>query len=115
MRSASSATSRCALALLGITALLALTAVLIYPAYGSDIFDYVGFERMWVVHGDNPLLALPNSHPQDWSTPLVLYPDRTSASVAYRTAGSLVWLLPAALVLLATGKSRASASLPQPD
>ena len=65
--------------LLGATALLALTALLIYPGYGSDIFDYLGFERMWAVYGDNPLLALPINRPDDWSTAYVWYPDRTPA------------------------------------
>ena len=65
--------------LLAATALIALSALLIFPGYGSDIFDYVGFERMWVVYGDNPLLALPLNHPGDWSTAYVWYPDRTPA------------------------------------
>jgi hypothetical protein len=65
--------------LLGLTAGLALVALLIYPAYGSDIFDYVGFERMWVVYADNPLTALPLNHPDDWATRFVWYPDRTPA------------------------------------
>lgn len=66
-------------ALLATTALVALAAVLIYPGYGSDVFDYLGFERMWVVYGDNPLSALPINHPQDWSAAYVWYPDRTPA------------------------------------
>jgi hypothetical protein len=66
-------------ALLGATLLLALTAVLMFPGYGSDIFDYVGFERMWVVYGDNPLHALPLHHLADWSTQFVWFPDRTPA------------------------------------
>ena len=66
-------------ALLATTAVVALAAFLIYPGYGSDIFDYLGFERMWVVYGDNPLEALPLNHPQDWSSSYVWYPDRTPA------------------------------------
>jgi len=65
--------------LVALSAGLALIAFLIYPAYGSDIFDYVGFERMWVVYGDNPLLALPSQRPTDWATPLVWYPTRSPA------------------------------------
>src|SRR5712691_114807 len=65
--------------LVALSAVLALVAVLIYPAFGSDIFDYVGFERMWVVYGDNPLLALPSQRPTDWATPLVWYPTRSPA------------------------------------
>jgi hypothetical protein len=62
-----------------LTALVAVPAALVYPSLGSDIFDYVGFERMWVVYGDNPLLALAVSHPRDWATAFVWYPDRTPA------------------------------------
>src|SRR5207237_9142378 len=62
--------------LLGLTAVLALVSLLIYPAYGSDLFDYIGFERMWLVYGDNPLTALPIDHPEDWAASLVWYPDR---------------------------------------
>jgi hypothetical protein len=65
--------------LVALSAGLALIALLIYPAFGSDIFDYVGFERMWVVYGDNPLLALPSQRPTDWATPLVWYPNRSPA------------------------------------
>jgi len=65
--------------LVALSAGLALVAFLIYPAFGSDIFDYVGFERMWVVYGDNPLLALPSQRPTDWATPLVWYPTRSPA------------------------------------
>lgn len=63
--------------LIALTALLATVALLIYPAYGSDVFDYVGFERMWTVYADNPLLALPSLHPGDWAAPFVWYADRT--------------------------------------
>jgi hypothetical protein len=62
-----------------LTALIGLVAVLIYPSFGGDIFDYAGFERMWVAYGDNPLRALPIDHAQDWLTPYVWYPDRTPA------------------------------------
>ena len=62
-----------------LSALPALAACLIYPTAGSDVFDYAGFERMWVVYGDNPLTALPILRPDDWATPLVWFPDRTPA------------------------------------
>ena len=64
---------------LGLTAMLALVALLIYPHFGSDIFDYVGFERLWVVYRDNPLVATPSGHPSDWSYPFVWFPDRPPA------------------------------------
>lgn len=65
--------------LIATTVLLAVTALLMFPGYGSDIFDYIGFERMWVVYGDNPLSALAVNHPRDWATAFVWYPDRTPA------------------------------------
>jgi hypothetical protein len=70
---------RSARGLVGLTVALALVALLIYPRFGSDIFDYLGFERTWVVYGENPLVGLPASHPSDWATPLVWYPDRSPA------------------------------------
>jgi hypothetical protein len=63
----------------GLTAALALVALLIYPRFGSDIFDYVGFERTWVVYGENPLVGTPARHPADWATPLVWYADQPPA------------------------------------
>lgn len=65
--------------LFGLTIGLALVALLIYPRFGSDIFDYVGFERTWVIYGENPLVALPATHPTDWATALVWYPDQPPA------------------------------------
>ena len=65
--------------LVGLTAALALVALLIYPRFGSDIFDYVGFERTWVVYGENPLIGTPASHPDDWATPLVWYAGQPPA------------------------------------
>src|SRR5207249_106959 len=65
--------------LVGLTAGLAVVALLIYPRFGSDIFDYVGFERTWVVYGQNPLVSTPASHPADWATPLVWYADQPPA------------------------------------
>ena len=74
-----SATAAGTRVLVGLTAALALVALLIYPRFGSDIFDYVGFERTWVVYGQNPLLGTPSSHPADWATPLVWYADQPPA------------------------------------
>ncbi len=65
--------------LFALTALPVGAAALIYPGSSSDIFDYVGFERMWTVYGDNPLFALPANHPTDWATPFVWFADRTPA------------------------------------
>jgi hypothetical protein len=66
--------------LLGVlTAVLAGVSLLIYPRFGSDIFDYAGFERLWVVYGDNPLLSLVANRPTDWAAAFVWYPDRTPA------------------------------------
>jgi hypothetical protein len=62
-----------------LTAVLAGVSLLIYPRFGSDIFDYAGFERLWVVYGDNPLLSLVANRPTDWAAAFVWYPDRTPA------------------------------------
>jgi len=53
--------------LLVLTAVLATVTLLIYPAFGSDIFMYIAYARQWAVYGDNPLLATPALHPADWS------------------------------------------------
>jgi len=53
--------------LLGAAAAVAVVALLMYPAYGSDMFMYVAFERLWTVYGENPLVALTSAHPGDWA------------------------------------------------
>jgi hypothetical protein len=65
--------------LLILTLVLAGVGLSMYPRFGSDIFDYAGFERLWVVYGDNPLVALVANRPLDWGAALVWYPDRTPA------------------------------------
>jgi hypothetical protein len=65
--------------LVAMTAVLAVIGLLIYPRFGSDIFEYAGFERMWVVYGDNPLLALVSDRPTDWGAAFVWYAYRTPA------------------------------------
>jgi hypothetical protein len=63
----------------GLTLVLAAVGLSMYPRFGSDIFDYAGFERLWVVYGDNPLTGLVTNRPLDWGAALVWYPDRTPA------------------------------------
>ena len=65
--------------LVALTVLVAAIGVLTYPRFGSDIFDYAGYERLWVVYGENPLLGVVASHPGDWIAPFVNVPDRTPA------------------------------------
>jgi hypothetical protein len=65
--------------LVGLTAAVAAIGVLIYPHFGSDVFDYAAYERLWVVYGDNPLLGIVANHPGDWLLPFVNVPDRTPA------------------------------------
>ena len=65
--------------LVGMTVGLAGVGLAMYPRFGSDIFDYAGFERLWVVYGDNPLVALVSQPGGDWGAGLVWYPDRTPA------------------------------------
>lgn len=120
--------------LFGLTALLACVALFIYPAYGSDIFDYLGFERMWTVYGDNPLFAQPAAHPQDWATQFVWYADRTpgygplwailtwplarlagdsafGAVLAYKALAALSYAACCAIVWRVAGRERRAASL----
>ncbi len=61
--------------LVALTALLAVVGLLIFPRFGSDVFDYAGFERLWVVYDDNPLLSLVANRPDDWGAALVWYPS----------------------------------------
>jgi hypothetical protein len=50
-----------------------------YPRIGNDLFDYVGYERLWSVYGANPLILPANSHPDDWSYAFVVFRDRPPA------------------------------------
>lgn len=63
---------------LGLSALLAAAALLIYPAFGSDLFVYLDYERLWVVYGLNPLLAAPALRPADWAYAFVWIPQQPS-------------------------------------
>src|ERR1051326_7882450 len=65
-------------ALLLITAALAVVALLIYPAFGSDVFVYLDYERLFAVYGANPLLAFPNLNPEDWAYPFTWIPEHPS-------------------------------------
>ena len=64
--------------LLLLTGLLMLTGLLVYPAFGSDLFVYLDYERLWVVHGVNPLLAAPAMHPEDWAYAFTWIPQQPS-------------------------------------
>jgi hypothetical protein len=61
-----------------LTACLALLALLIYPAFGSDLFVYLDYERLFAIYGANPLLAFPNLHPEDWAYRFTWIPDQPS-------------------------------------
>ncbi len=63
---------------LGVTAALALVALLIYPAFGSDLFVYLDYERLFTVYGANPLLAFPNLQPGDWAYRFTWIPEQPS-------------------------------------
>jgi hypothetical protein len=56
---------------MALTAALAGLALLIYPAYGSDIFAYIANARLSAVYGEHPLLAVLALHPADWAYPFV--------------------------------------------
>src|SRR5206468_4192413 len=40
--------------LICLTVIVAAVGLLAYPRFGSDVFDYAAYERMWVFYGDNP-------------------------------------------------------------
>ncbi|MDQ3810057.1 MAG: hypothetical protein M3336_07195, partial [Chloroflexota bacterium] len=61
--------------LLGLTVALAVTALLVFPAFGSDLFEYVAYARLWAVYGEHPLLGVPALHREDWVYPLVWFPE----------------------------------------
>jgi hypothetical protein len=75
LRVAASASTRVIVLL---TAALALVALLIFPGFGSDLFVYLDYERLWTVHGANPLLAFPNLHPEDWAFAFTWIPQQPS-------------------------------------
>ena len=77
-----------------LTGLLAVIGLLSYPRLGSDLFDYVGYERLWVVYHANPLVVAANSYPADWAYPLVAFRDRPPAygPVWVLITWPLVWL-----------------------
>ncbi len=64
-----------------LTAGLALTALAIYPGFGSDLFVYLDYERLWAVYAANPLLATPNLHPEDWAFAFVWIPTSRARTV----------------------------------
>jgi hypothetical protein len=64
--------------LLLLTTGLALVALLVFPAFGSDLFVYLDYERLWAVYGANPLLAVPSLHREDWAFPFVWIPQQPS-------------------------------------
>lgn len=66
--------------LISVTAAVALAAFLAYPGFSSDIFGYAGYERMWVVYGENPLLTIPN-HPNDWAA--AFFGDQPDRPIPY--------------------------------
>lgn len=64
--------------LLLLTGALGVVALLIYPAFGSDVFVYLDYERLFAVYGANPLLAFPNLHPEDWAYRFTWIPEQPS-------------------------------------
>ncbi|MCA1644032.1 MAG: hypothetical protein LC797_00720 [Chloroflexi bacterium] len=64
--------------LIGLTAALALVALLVFPGFGSDLFVYVDYARLWAVYGEHPLLAAPISQPADWAFQFVWIPAQPS-------------------------------------
>jgi hypothetical protein len=65
--------------LVALTGALACVALSVFPLFGSDLFEYVVYARLWLVHGDNYLTAVPALHPDDWAFAFAWYPDRPNA------------------------------------
>src|SRR5207237_1149409 len=64
--------------LLGLTAALVGVALLVFPGFGSDLFIYVDYARLWAIYGEHPLLAAPISQPTDWAFQFVWLPYQPS-------------------------------------
>jgi alpha-1,6-mannosyltransferase len=64
---------------LGLTALLAGVGLLIYPRFGSDLFDYIGYERLWAIYHHNPLTTPASRQPLDWAYTFVWFRDQAPA------------------------------------
>jgi hypothetical protein len=64
--------------LFGLTAALATVALLVFPGFGSDVFIYVDYARLWAIYGEHPLLAAPIAQPTDWAFQFVWIPYQPS-------------------------------------
>jgi alpha-1,6-mannosyltransferase len=63
---------------LGLTAVLASVALLVFPGFGSDVFIYVDYARLWAIYGEHPLLTPPSAQPADWAFQFVWIPAQPS-------------------------------------
>ncbi len=82
-----SASSRRGLwAVLGVTAALGLTLVLLPALPSDDVFSYILYGRISAIHGSNPLIAAPSSFPGDPFLRLVFWQGT-------RSVYGPVWLL----------------------
>jgi hypothetical protein len=64
--------------LIGLTVALATVAILVFPAFGSDLFIYVDYARLWAIYGEHPLLAAPIAQSADWAFQFVWLPYQPS-------------------------------------
>jgi hypothetical protein len=64
--------------LIGLTAALALVALCVFPGFGSDLFVYVDYARLWAIHGEHPLMAAPITQEADWAFQFVWIPYQPS-------------------------------------
>jgi hypothetical protein len=64
--------------LIALTAALATVALLVFPGFGSDVFVYVDYARLWAIYGEHPLLSVPLSQPVDWAFQFVWIPSQPS-------------------------------------
>jgi alpha-1,6-mannosyltransferase len=63
---------------LGLTAVLASVALLVFPGFGSDVFIYVDYARLWAIYGEHPLLTPPIAQPADWAFQFIWIPTQPS-------------------------------------
>lgn len=85
------------LGVLVVTLALGLTMVLLPTLPSDDVFSYILYSRISVVHGANPLIAVPSDFPKDPFLTLVFWRD-------VRSVYGSVWLLISGVVaLLAEG------------
>ncbi|MCC6626732.1 MAG: hypothetical protein IT340_04930 [Chloroflexi bacterium] len=91
-RAASGLSQRAVPALLGISLAMQTTLLLVYPIVAADVFNYLIQGRLAVLHGLNPLTAMPNDAAGD---PWLAYSAYRDIQLAYGPA----WVGPVAVIV----------------